>query len=155
MISSLSIQQDSDFRNFVDELDTFTNEEKDVIYELVDVYFNNKEQKDYIFKISTIEGQISAFICFGPTPMTRNTYDLYWIATHQNFRGKGLAHQLVDEMKDHMRKHGAKKIRIETSSQELYSGTQKFYQQLKFNMEARLRDFYSDGDDLLIFTAFI
>src|SRR5690606_22775412 len=118
--------------NFIRELDTFTDEEKAVIHELLDIFLYQEKQKDYHFDIAVIDQNIAAFICYGPTPMSVNTYDLYWIATHPNYRKNGLAHELIESMKTRMRSSGAKKIRIETSSQELYHGTQKFYERENF-----------------------
>ena len=42
-------------------------------------------------------------------------------------------------------------MRIETSSKESYAATGGFYERLGFSIDGRLRDFYADGDDLLIF----
>lgn len=140
--------------NLIQEIDLFTTDEKEVVFELLDIYMFNELQKDYQFFATLEDDQsFSSFICFGPTPMSSNTYDLYWIGTHPNHRRKGLAAKLIDFMKAYMLEQQAKIIRVETSSQELYGGTVSFYDSLNFNEEARIRDFYKDGDDLIIYTA--
>lgn len=130
----------------------FTDDERLVIKELLDTYLFNETQKDYLFYVSTSEKQLTAFICFGPTPMTSNTFDLYWVGTHPEYRRQGLAESLINVMKDYMKSQNAKIIRVETASQDLYSQTVAFYDRLGFQAEARLKDFYRDGDDLIIYT---
>jgi ribosomal protein S18 acetylase RimI-like enzyme len=50
-----------------------------------------------------------------------------------------------------MRGQGGRQIRIETASKESYAATGGFYERLGFRVDGRLRDFYAEGDDLLIF----
>jgi len=38
-----------------------------------------------------VEGKLGGYICYGPTPMTDGTYDLYWIASDPRVRGQGSA----------------------------------------------------------------
>lgn len=129
----------------------FSSEEIDVVNELLETYLYNEKQKDYFF-FATLEAQVlSSFICFGPTPMTQNTFDLYWLGTHPDHRGKGQAFNLIQLMKDFMKERGARLIRVETSSKELYSDTQAFYDRLKFIEAARIKDFYKDEDDLITY----
>jgi hypothetical protein len=45
----------------------------------------------------------------------------------------------------------ARMIRIETSGKDNYVSTRSFYQSIKLVEEARLKDFYSVGDDLIIY----
>lgn len=130
----------------------FTDDERLVIKELLETYLFNETQKDYIFYVSTSHDQLTAFICFGPTPMTSNTFDLYWVGTHPEYRRQGLAESLITVMKDYMKSQNAKIIRVETASQDLYAQTVAFYDRLGFMAEARLKDFYRDGDDLIIYT---
>ena len=50
-----------------------------------------------------------------------------------------------------MRKAGAKHIYVDTSSSDRYAPTRGFYQQMGFVEEARLPDFYGDGDGKIIY----
>lgn len=154
IIKKITPQDMLAMQKLLSDIEIFTDEEIAVVNELLDIYIKNPLQKDYQF-FATLEDhyELSSFICFGPTPMTANTYDLYWIGTHSKYRQKGLAQKLIEVMREEMRRHGRKIIRVETSSQELYQGTLNFYLRLGFKEEARLKDFYRDNDDLIIFTA--
>lgn len=131
----------------------FKRDEVDVIVELLDIYLDKlgKENvvNDYLFFVTE---NFSSFICFGPTPMTIGTYDLYWLGTNPHFEKQGLAKALVNFMVNFLKERGSHLIRVETSSQDSYGGTVAFYNRLKFFEEARIKDFYKVGDDLIIYT---
>jgi ribosomal protein S18 acetylase RimI-like enzyme len=90
------------------------------------------------------------YICFGPTPMTDGTFDLYWIATHPERRGLGVATALVDAMERDLRGRGARLVRVETSHQDDYGAAHRFYLRHGYPEVSRLVDFYKPGDDLII-----
>ena len=131
----------------------FTKDETEVVLELLDIYLNDNKNKDYLFFATEEDNKdLSSFICFGPTPMTDGTYDLYWIGTNQNYEKRALAKQLVNHMIDYLKERNGRIIRVETASKDSYSGTKAFYERINFKEEARIRDFYAVGDDLIMFT---
>ena len=59
--------------------------------ELFDVYLNNAEQKDYQLACAVdAADRPVGYVCYGPTPMTFGTYDLYWIAVDPTWHGRGI-----------------------------------------------------------------
>lgn len=93
---------------------------------------------------------VLGYVCFGPTPMTQGTFDLYWIASSPDARGQGVGAALVSAMEVELRGRGARLVRVETSAQEAYGTTRGFYAAMRYEEEARIRDFYRVGDDLII-----
>ncbi len=51
-----------------------------------------------------------------------------------------------------MRTEGARLVIVETSGLPAYESTRAFYHATHYKHEATLKDFYSDGDDLVYFT---
>ena len=82
--------------------------------------------------------------------MTEGTYDLYWIASDPDVRGQGVGAALVSAMEGDLRKRNGRVLRVETSATEDYGPARGFYQSMKYMEEARFRDFYKPGDDLII-----
>lgn len=82
--------------------------------------------------------------------MTEGTWDLYWIASDPSVRGQGVGAALVSAMEGELRRKGARLIRVETSAMEAYGPTRGFYAAMKYGEEARFRDFYKPGEDLII-----
>lgn len=93
-----------------------------------------------------------AYACFGKTPMTEATYDLYWLVTAAEQRGQGLGRKLMADVEAELRARGAQTVRIETSSLEGEGGARKFYLRAGYHEAGVIPDFYRPGDDLIILT---
>jgi ribosomal protein S18 acetylase RimI-like enzyme len=83
--------------------------------------------------------------------MTESTFDLYWIVTHANARGHGVAPSLVRAMETELSKKSSVSIRVETSQTEGYGAARKLYAKLGYPEAARFKDFYKAGDDLIVY----
>ncbi len=105
---------------------------------------------DYQVVVATKDGQVVGYICYGPTPMTEGTFDLYWIASDPQVRGQGVGAALVAAMEGDIRRHNGRVIRVETSAMEAYGPTRGFYSGMKYVEECRFKDFYRQGEDLII-----
>jgi ribosomal protein S18 acetylase RimI-like enzyme len=108
-------------------------------------------QGGYESLVAVQDDQPLGYMNFGRTPMTQATWDLYWIAVAPEAQSRGVGTQLLEALLATLRERGGRNVRIETSSQESYSKTSAFYARNGFRIEGRLRDFYSTGDDLLIY----
>lgn len=95
--------------------------------------------------------QVLGYACFGLTPMTEATYDLYWLVVAEAARGRGIGAQLMTAVEDELRQRGAVTIRVETSSLEGQGGARRFYEKTGFKLAGAIPDFYRKGDDLLVF----
>ena len=74
----------------------FSPAEVDVAMELIDVCLNQKEQKDYTIHVATDEtDSIVGYVCYGPTPATIGTFDLYWIVVDVVCQNQGIGKQLL------------------------------------------------------------
>jgi ribosomal protein S18 acetylase RimI-like enzyme len=130
-------------------IETFSQEEIQCAIELVDLALT-PNNPDYTLLVADREGSIVGYVCYGATPMTEGTFDLYWIASDPAVRGQGVGASLIAGMEADMRRRGARVIRVETSATEAYGPTRGFYASMKYMEEARFRDFYKVGDDLII-----
>ncbi len=133
--------------------EVFRNEEIEVAVELMELVVEEPHQLDYIMFASADENKVvQGYYCVGPTPMTEVSYDLYWIAVDPNRYGKGVSRELLEHCESLVRSRHGKKIIAETSSLASYDRTRAFYVKHAFAEEARIRNYYSVGDDLVIFT---
>ena len=132
-------------------IDQFKPEEVSVAEELIEASLADPEGSGYRCLVAEEGGQACGYICFGPTPMTASTYDLYWIAVDPGQQGRGIGRKLYEAFVESLDRGSGAQIRIETSSKESYAATGGFYERLGFSVDGRLRDFYAPGDDLLIF----
>jgi ribosomal protein S18 acetylase RimI-like enzyme len=94
--------------------------------------------------------EVAGYVCYGQTPCTLGTWDIYWIAVSGEVRGKGIGGALTKAAEEDIRRLEGRLILIETSSLPLYENTRRFYLGQKYAQVARVPDFYAPGDDLLI-----
>ncbi|MBN1360407.1 MAG: GNAT family N-acetyltransferase [Sedimentisphaerales bacterium] len=92
------------------------------------------------------------WVCFGPTPCTIGSFDVYWIGVAPSWQGRGIGGALTAFAEKCVAERGGRLIVIETSSREVYLPTRRFYEKLGYAQVARVRDFYGRGDDRVIFT---
>jgi GNAT superfamily N-acetyltransferase len=127
----------------------FTRAEVSVALELIDAALV-ESRGDYRVLVAECAGRLAGYVCYGPTPMTEDTWDLYWIVTHPDARGRGVARALIQRMEGEVRTLGARLIRVETSHLDAYGAAHAFYARLEYPVAARIRDFYGPGEDLLV-----
>jgi len=122
--------------------------------ELVDEALAKGEKSGYVFAVLADEkdpASVHGYACYGPVPLTQGTWDLYWIVVDRAAQRKGLGRILLEHVERDVVKRGGRMLLIETSSQETYSATIRFYESRGYHLEARVRNFYRIGDDKLIF----
>jgi len=130
-------------------IETFTPVEVECALELIDLAATGSS-KDYQVLVAVRDDQVVGYVCYGPTPMTEGTFDLYWIASAPEVRGQGVGAALVSAMEGDLRRRKGRLIRVETSAMEAYGPTRGFYTGMQYREESRFRDFYKVGEDLII-----
>jgi ribosomal protein S18 acetylase RimI-like enzyme len=129
----------------------FREDEIPVAVSMVEERLRDCKACSYEFIFLEIDGRTVAYTNFGLIPCSLLSYDLYWIATHNDYRGKGLGSVLLKETENVIAKMGGKAVYIETSSKEYYVPTQRFYLKNNYNLKARFEDFYDYKDDKLVY----
>ena len=129
----------------------FNEEEQEVGVSLVRERLEQGEASLYFFQFAQEGEQVLGYTCFGPIPGTKFSYDLYWIAVKNEYRGQGMGRLIMDRTEEKIKSMGGRRIYIETSSRDQYLPTQKFYETCGYKEEARLKDFYSPFDDKIIY----
>jgi ribosomal protein S18 acetylase RimI-like enzyme len=96
--------------------------------------------------------QPAGWVCFGPTPCSEGTYDLYWIAVSPHCQGQGVGKALMAFAEERIRQRGGRLIIIETSGRAIYAPTRGFYLGLGYTESARVPDFYAPDDDKVVYS---
>ena len=128
----------------------FTPHEVETALEVIDDALAG--DPEYIVSVVESEnGAVAGYECHGPTPLTQGTFDLYWIAVDPSAQKRGYGRRLLRAAEEDVVARGGRLLLIETSSQESYDATIRFYRRAGYRLEARIADFYKPGDDKLIF----
>ena len=133
------------------ETGAFTAAELDVLEDVL-VEWSLHPGRDYILLAEWSDGDIAGFLIYGPTPMTRFAYDLYWIAVAPGQQKKGIGGRLEEKMCSALLEQSdSVVIRVETAGRDDYLGQRYFYLARHYGECGRIPDFYSEGDDLVLY----
>jgi len=130
----------------------FSDAEVAVALELFDEAVNGRESDYVSLGAFDSTGSLLGFACYGPTPGTDRTYDLYWIAVDPAAQGAGAGTLLLTEVERRLRNANARLLVVETSGRAAYRATRAFYHARAYAEAARVRDFYGPADDRVVFT---
>jgi D-alanine-D-alanine ligase len=131
----------------------FNKEEVECVDELFEEFLTQgSELSGYYFLVEKEDERVLGYACYGPRSLTSGTYDLYWIAVDPSIHRGGVGRRLLAASEEAVRTLGGRLIVLETSGLPEYEPTRKFYLATGYTLEATLKDFYKDGDDLVIFT---
>ena len=128
----------------------FREEEVATAVELLDESLAGDE--DYRFLGAFDGDQLIGYACWGPTPGTESTSDLYWIVVDRERQGGGIGSQLLGEVERRLAADGRRLVVVETSSRPDYSPTRGFYEARGYTRAATIAAYYAPGDDLVIYT---
>lgn len=138
-------------RDIVHAVGNFNPVEMDVAMELVDDALQKGSASDYSIFVLEKEGGVCGYVCFGKTPLTDSTFDLYWMAIDPPRQGQGLGRALIRFVEEEVRRRGGALLILETSSLETYCRTVRIYELSGYKLTARIPNFYRPGDDKLIY----
>jgi ribosomal protein S18 acetylase RimI-like enzyme len=86
-----------------------------------------------------------------PERMTDGTWNLYLIAVHPDRQRQGRGRALLEYVERLLAERGQRILLVETSGTKDFDYVRAFYQNCGYEEEARIRDFYADGIDKIVF----
>src|SRR5437868_13757837 len=110
-------------REILDATSVFRPDEVSIALEL----FDDALSGDYEFIGGFDDDDLVAYACFGATPGTDRTFDLYWIAIHPTAQRHGDGSRLLAEVEQRLSDRGARLIVVATSSRPQYDATRRAY----------------------------
>ena len=142
-------------RRILEATSAFTVTELTTALELIDEWLAHGDESGYLTFVleeqSNAWAAVRGYVCYGPTPLTEGTFDLYWVAVDPLSHGRGYGQRLLAFAERDAVRRGGRSMLIETSSQDSYASTIRFYQRAGYTLVARIPEYYRPGDDKLIF----
>ncbi|MDH3330427.1 MAG: GNAT family N-acetyltransferase [Desulfobulbaceae bacterium] len=129
----------------------FHADEVEVAKELIQERLLKGDTSGYYFLFAEHYGRLVAYTCYGPIPCTLSSYDLYWIAVHPDYQGRGVGRQLLQLTERKIKEAGGDRIYVDTSQRVQYASTRSFYERCGYILESLLVDFYGPGDGKTIY----
>ena len=138
-------------RGIVASTGFFYDHEIDVAVELVDERLQKGLKSGYLFLFAEQGGRTVGYSCYGEIACTYGSYDLYWIAVRDDCRNQGIGKILLQKTEALITGLKGRVIWVETSGQDKYLPTRKFYLHFGYKEEAVLKGFYGPDDDKFIY----
>ncbi len=152
MISAAAEADGPQIQDIAARAGVFSQEEVECVIDLWEDYLSvGPVEGGYNFLVDRDEERVLGFACYGPRDLTSGVFDLYWIAVDSNTHRNGVGRRLLAATEEAVHKAGGRMLIAETSGTPHYESTRKFYLGMGYTMEATIKDFYSEGDDLAIF----
>jgi GNAT superfamily N-acetyltransferase len=110
------------------------------------------EDSGYFWLKIIDDSRILAFANYTKNSFSVHSWDLYWIAVHQNSRHKKIGSLLLKAVEEDVKNSGGKILWVDTSGRQLYSPTEAFYRRNGYDLQASLKDFYAPGDPKRVYS---
>ena len=138
-------------RRLVASARVFDRAERAVALELLEERLARGARSGYSFVFAERDGELLGYAAWGRDPLTRRSFDLYWIAIAPKEQGQGLGRALLELVERAVADRGGGAVYIETSSRQVYARSRRFYEAAGYERVARLRDYYGPRDHKLMF----
>ena len=129
----------------------FKPHEIQALDEVLTDYFGGNRDEGHVAVTDERHGQVVGYAYYAPAAMTDRTWYLYWIAVTRDTQARGVGSTLLRHAEEDVRRRGGRVLFIETSSLPHYDLTRKFYLKHGYEVTGVLKDYYSDGDDMVVF----
>lgn len=90
-------------------------------------------------------------VYYAPVTATDGTWNLLMIAIHPHVQGRGRGAVLMRHVEDTLRASGQRVLLVETSGSPSFARTRAFYAKCGYDEEARIREYYAAGEDMVLF----
>ena len=129
----------------------FKPHEVEALQEVLEEYHEANQGFGHIAVVDERDGTIVGYAYYAPASMTDRSWYLYWIAVTKQTQAKGIGSGLLRTPRTTSARKNGRVLFIETSSLPHYDPTRRFYLKHGYDVTGVLRDYYADGDDMVVF----
>ena len=104
-----------------------------------------------LWLVAHIEGAAVGFAYTVPEDFADGTWNMLALAVAPRLQGRGVGAALVAATENKLREDGQRILIVDTSGMDAFARTRVFYAQCGYDREARIRDFWAEGDDKVTF----
>jgi ribosomal protein S18 acetylase RimI-like enzyme len=136
--------------NLAEAVGLFEGEELEELGGMLAGYFEGSLGENHSWIVCDDDGVVGVGY-FAPEQYAYGVYNLYFIAVHPKYQGKGNGSLMLNHVEKTLTEKGQRLLLVETSGLPNFELTRKFYRKQGYEEEARIREFYKAGDDKIIF----
>jgi ribosomal protein S18 acetylase RimI-like enzyme len=134
----------------------FPAEASGVVDTMMRDYFTAKRDAGHVCVVDVADdgasgGRPRAVAYYEPAVAADGTWYLTMIAVRAAGQGAGRGGALMAHVEDDLRRRQQRLLLVETSGTPDFARTRAFYVRCAYEQEARVRDYYEPGDDMVLF----
>jgi ribosomal protein S18 acetylase RimI-like enzyme len=118
--------------------------------QMLNQHFSDETDSQDIW-FSDYDNELVGVAYVAPERMTEGTWNLYLIAIHPNHQKQGRRAMLLRYVEQMLAERGERALLVETSGTDDFEYVRAFYRNSGYEEEARIRDFYTNGVDKIVF----
>jgi ribosomal protein S18 acetylase RimI-like enzyme len=100
----------------------------------------------------SVPARLTAVVYYRPEEAADRVWDLTMIAVHPEVQGRGTGRALMRHAEADLSAREGRLLAVRTSGTEQYAGTRAFYDRCGYDRVARVPDWWTDGEDLVLYT---
>ena len=129
----------------------FPADETEPLDRMMAEYFGGNIDEGHACVIDEEQGEPIGVAYYQPRPAADRVWDLTMIAVRADRQGLGRGTALMRHVEGALRAGGHRMLLVETSGVAAFEPTRTFYAKLGYEKEARVRDYWAAGDDMVLF----
>lgn len=114
-------------------------------------YFKDNLSNGHVCVVDEENGGLLGVAYYEPALATDRTWYLTMIAVRRTLQGQGRGAGLMRYVEETLQAAGQRLLLVETSGSPDFTLTRQFYAKLGYEEEARVRDYYAPGEDMVLF----
>ena len=130
-----------------EETELFPSE---MLFRMVDPFLSGENEESQ-WLVCEVDESAIGFCYSAREQLTDGTWNMLAIAVLSSKQGVGVGAALASRLECVIRNVGARVLIADTSGTKKFERTREFYRKIGFAEEARIRDFWSEGDDKVTF----
>ncbi|HEX8627402.1 MAG TPA: GNAT family N-acetyltransferase [Catenuloplanes sp.] len=151
MIRAIAPEDASDVVGLAVSAELFPSEEAGIVRQMMTDYFATRAADGHACLVDEHDGRLVAVAYYEPLPATDRTWELTMIGVDRDHHRHGRGTRLLQRVETALREHGQRLLLIETSALPAFDRARAFYLACGYDEEARVRDYYRTGDDMVLF----
>jgi ribosomal protein S18 acetylase RimI-like enzyme len=116
---------------------------------MLDAHFARSDDADERWWVF-VEKEVAGTAFARRVAATDRVWELTMLTVRPADQGRGFGRALIRHVEMVLRAARERLLVVQTSGSEAFTGARRFYRRLGYAEEARVRDFWADGDDMII-----